>query len=225
PPAHRAGAEGRGPGDPGLARATPRVDRRRPGAHPVPGGGASGLAGARSRRPPPGAAGAGALLTPGRRCPAGGCGRRRAGCVRPQPPGPGPPAGLCRLRRAGPLRALPGGRGRRRRRPSRLRRLRAAPAAALRPLPRDPAAHPAGRRLLAAAEERGRRLLGLPPYSALARLTADGPALEAAAGALRRAGVDVSSGAPGLLVRAARSEALAAALAEALVVGRAAGRL
>jgi primosomal protein N' (replication factor Y) (superfamily II helicase) len=80
--------------------------------------------------------------------------------------------------------------------------------------------------LLSAAEEPRRRLLKLPPYSALGALTGDRPALDAASVALRQTGVQVSdSGRAGLLVRAPTPEALADALAEALAAGRPAGRL
>jgi primosomal protein N' (replication factor Y) len=81
--------------------------------------------------------------------------------------------------------------------------------------------------VLAAAEDPRRRMLRLPPYAALARLTGEPSALEAAAGALRRARAEVA-GVPagaGLLVRAATPDRLAAALAEALPPARAAGRL
>ncbi|HLJ07253.1 MAG TPA: hypothetical protein VKX24_01850, partial [Acidimicrobiia bacterium] len=84
--------------------------------------------------------------------------------------------------------------------------------------------------VLADAERPRRKLLDLPPYAALARLTGDPPALAAAAGALRAAGggdgLSVSAGAGGdVLVRAASAEALAGALAGALAAGRPAGRL
>jgi primosomal protein N' len=80
--------------------------------------------------------------------------------------------------------------------------------------------------LLLTAEEPRRRLLRLPPYGALGALTGDRPALDAAALALRRAGVGVSSsGRTGLRVRAPTPEVLADALAEALAAGRTAGRL
>jgi primosomal protein N' (replication factor Y) len=79
--------------------------------------------------------------------------------------------------------------------------------------------------LLAAAEKPRRQLLGLPPYAALARLTGDGPSLEAAAEVLRRAGVDVSRVEPGFLARAAGADVLADALADALAAGRPIGRL
>ena len=81
--------------------------------------------------------------------------------------------------------------------------------------------------LLAEAEGPRRKLLDLPPYSSLARLTGDAAALAAAAGALRSAGgVGVSEGGDGaVLVRAPSSDHLADALATALAVGRPAGRL
>ena len=82
--------------------------------------------------------------------------------------------------------------------------------------------------LLAEAERPRRKLLELPPYAALARLTGDPMALAAASAALRSAAVDVgvSSGADGpVLVRAPSSEVLADALAVALSAGRPAGRL
>ncbi len=82
--------------------------------------------------------------------------------------------------------------------------------------------------LLAETERPRRKLLDLPPYAALARLTGDPPALAAAAAALRAAGpgLGVSGGSDrALLVRASSAENLAAALAAALVAGRPAGRL
>jgi primosomal protein N' (replication factor Y) len=83
--------------------------------------------------------------------------------------------------------------------------------------------------LLSEAERPRRKLLDLPPYSALARLTGDPPALSAATAALRAAGGDglsVSAGTGGdVLVRAASAGALAPALAGALAAGRPAGRL
>ena len=82
--------------------------------------------------------------------------------------------------------------------------------------------------LLTEAERPRRKLLDLPPYAALARLTGDGAALSAAAQSLRSAGGDINvSGTDGdaVLVRAASSERLADALATALVAGRPAGRL
>jgi primosomal protein N' (replication factor Y) len=81
--------------------------------------------------------------------------------------------------------------------------------------------------LLADAERPRRRLLELPPFAALARLTGDAPALAAAAVALRSAGgIGVSTGTDGaVLVRAPSAERLAAALAGALAAGRPAGRL
>ena len=87
---------------------------------------------------------------------------------------------------------------------------------------------------LADAERPRRKLLDLPPYAALARLTGDPAALTAAAGALRTAapGVGVSGGASGgggsgdaVLVRAPSPDALADALAVAFGAGRPAGRL
>jgi primosomal protein N' (replication factor Y) len=83
--------------------------------------------------------------------------------------------------------------------------------------------------LLADAERPRRKLLDLPPFAALARLTGDPPALAAAAHSLRSsaaAGIGVSGGpdAP-VLVRAATAEGLATALAAALAAGRPAGRL
>jgi primosomal protein N' (replication factor Y) len=82
--------------------------------------------------------------------------------------------------------------------------------------------------LLTEAERPRRKLLDLPPYAALARLTGDGAALSAAADSLRSAGGDINvSGTDGdsVLVRAASSARLADALATALVAGRPAGRL
>jgi primosomal protein N' (replication factor Y) len=81
--------------------------------------------------------------------------------------------------------------------------------------------------LLADAERPRRRLLDLPPFAALARLTGDAPALAAAAVALRSAGgIGVSGATDGaVLVRAPSAERLAAALAAALAAGRPAGRL
>ena len=82
--------------------------------------------------------------------------------------------------------------------------------------------------LLAEAERPRRKLLDLPPYAALARLTGDANALALAAENLRSAGDGISvSGAAGdaLLVRAPSEDALAAALASALAAGRPAGRL
>jgi len=83
--------------------------------------------------------------------------------------------------------------------------------------------------LLAEAERPRRKLLELPPYAALARLTGDPAALAAAAAALR-AGRDVGvSGGDGsadqVLVRAPTSDALAGALAAAFAKGRPVGRL
>jgi primosomal protein N' (replication factor Y) len=81
--------------------------------------------------------------------------------------------------------------------------------------------------LLAEAEGPRRKLLDLPPYSVLARLTGDGPALAAAAGALRTfGGLGVSEGLDAaVLVRAPSSERLADALASALAAGRPVGRV
>ena len=81
--------------------------------------------------------------------------------------------------------------------------------------------------LLAEAERPRRKLLELPPFSSLARLTGDAPALAAAAAALRAAGgVGVSIGTDGAaLVRAASADGLATALADALAAGRPVGRL
>jgi primosomal protein N' (replication factor Y) (superfamily II helicase) len=83
--------------------------------------------------------------------------------------------------------------------------------------------------LLADAERPRRKLLDLPPFAALARLTGDPPALAAAAHSLRSsaaAGIGVSGGTDGaVLVRAASAEGLATALAAALAAGRPAGRL
>jgi primosomal protein N' (replication factor Y) (superfamily II helicase) len=81
--------------------------------------------------------------------------------------------------------------------------------------------------LLAETERPRRKLLDLPPYAALARLTGDAPALAAASAALRVGGnIGVSGGADGVvLVRAANAERLADALAAALAAGRPAGRL
>jgi primosomal protein N' (replication factor Y) (superfamily II helicase) len=82
--------------------------------------------------------------------------------------------------------------------------------------------------LLTETERPRRKLLDLPPYAALARLTGDPPALAAAAAALRAsgAGVGVSgSAADAVLVRAASSDRLADALATGLAAGRPVGRL
>ena len=82
--------------------------------------------------------------------------------------------------------------------------------------------------VLAEAERPRRKLLDLPPYAALARLTGDAPALAAAAHSLRSAGGDINvSGGndDAVLVRAASSDRLADALAMALAAGRPAGRL
>jgi primosomal protein N' (replication factor Y) len=82
--------------------------------------------------------------------------------------------------------------------------------------------------LLAEAERPRRKLLELPPFSALARLTGDPAALAAAASALRSAGVGigVSEGTDAaVLVRAPSPERLADALGAALAAGRPAGRI
>jgi primosomal protein N' (replication factor Y) len=85
--------------------------------------------------------------------------------------------------------------------------------------------------LLADAERPRRKLLDLPPYAALARLTGDPPALAASATALRSAAGDGTIGVSGaagdktVLVRAPDPDALADALAAALAAGRPAGRL
>jgi len=87
--------------------------------------------------------------------------------------------------------------------------------------------------VLAEAERPRRKLLDLPPYAALARLTGDPGALAAASAALRAAdGVGVSGGGAAstgkdaaVLVRAPSAELLAAALAAALAAGRPAGRI
>ena len=82
--------------------------------------------------------------------------------------------------------------------------------------------------LLAETERPRRKLLDLPPYAALARLTGDPPALTAAADALRSggSGIGVSGRAEeAVLVRAASADRLADALALALAAGRLAGRL
>jgi primosomal protein N' (replication factor Y) len=84
--------------------------------------------------------------------------------------------------------------------------------------------------LLSEAERPRRKLLDLPPYAALARLTGAPPALAAATAALRAGGdgkgLSVSAGTGGdVLVRAGSAGALTAALAAALAAGRPAGRL
>ena len=100
--------------------------------------------------------------------------------------------------------------------------------------------------LLADTERPRRKLLDLPPYAALARLTGAPAALAAAAHALRAAGPAIGVSGMGLagaagsggagaartgrttdavLVRAPSAEALADALAAALAAGRPAGRL
>lgn len=80
--------------------------------------------------------------------------------------------------------------------------------------------------LLAETERPRRKLLDLPPYAALARLTGDAPALAAAAQTLRSAELEVSgSHDEAVLVRAPTTNALAAALAGAMAAGRPAGKL
>ncbi len=82
--------------------------------------------------------------------------------------------------------------------------------------------------LLAETERPRRKLLDLPPYAALARLTGDAPALAAAAHSLRSAGAGIGvsgSDDQAVLVRAASAERLADALGAALAAGRPAGRL
>jgi primosomal protein N' (replication factor Y) len=83
--------------------------------------------------------------------------------------------------------------------------------------------------LLSEAERPRRKLLDLPPYAALARLTGDPPALAAATAALLAGdggdGLSVSGGTGDVLVRAASADALARALTGALAAGRPAGRL
>ncbi len=83
--------------------------------------------------------------------------------------------------------------------------------------------------VLAAAEAPRRRMLNLPPYSALAALTGDAPALAVAAGELALAGVEASAWSPGgssgLLVRAATHQRLGDALARALAAARPSGRI
>jgi primosomal protein N' (replication factor Y) (superfamily II helicase) len=82
--------------------------------------------------------------------------------------------------------------------------------------------------LLTETERPRRKLLDLPPYAALARLTGDAPALSAAAGSLRAEsdGIGVSGMAgEAVLVRATSAERLADALATALAAARPAGRL
>ena len=84
--------------------------------------------------------------------------------------------------------------------------------------------------LLAETERPRRKLLDLPPYAALARLTGDAPALAAAAGSLRSAGAGAGiavsgSHADAVLVRATSADRLADALGAALAAGRPAGRL
>lgn len=83
----------------------------------------------------------------------------------------------------------------------------------------DPAA-------VAAAELERRRVLGYPPFGAVAELTGDDAALAAAAGALRAAGVRVLGPGDGrALALAAGADALAGALAAAVRAARPAGRL
>jgi len=82
--------------------------------------------------------------------------------------------------------------------------------------------------LLTETERPRRKLLDLPPYAALARLTGDPKALTLAAEALRSDGdgIGVSGGVgDAVLVRAPSAERLADALAAALAAGRPAGRL
>ena len=84
--------------------------------------------------------------------------------------------------------------------------------------------------LLAEIERPRRKLLDLPPYAALARLTGDAPALAAAADSLRSAGAGAGiavsgSHADAVLVRATSADRLADALGAALAAGRPAGRL
>ena len=81
--------------------------------------------------------------------------------------------------------------------------------------------------LLAETERPRRKLLDLPPYAALARLTGDPAALAAAAHSLRSGGGIGVSGADSdaVLARAASAERLADALVAALAAGRPAGRL
>jgi primosomal protein N' (replication factor Y) len=84
--------------------------------------------------------------------------------------------------------------------------------------------------VLSELERPRRKLLELPPYAALARLSGDAPALAAATAALRAGGcgerLSASAGAGGdVLVRAPSADALAAALAGAMAAGRPAGRL
>jgi len=83
--------------------------------------------------------------------------------------------------------------------------------------------------LLADAERPRRKLLDLPPYAALARLTGDPAALAAASAALRAGrghrAVGISGGGGDVLVRAPDHDTLAGALAGALAAGRAAGRI
>jgi primosomal protein N' (replication factor Y) len=79
--------------------------------------------------------------------------------------------------------------------------------------------------VLVAAEGPRRRLLRLPPYTALASLTGDAPALAVAAGELALAGVEASASGTGLLVRAATHQQLCDALARALPAARPHGRI
>jgi primosomal protein N' (replication factor Y) len=76
------------------------------------------------------------------------------------------------------------------------------------------------------AEVARRRTRQYPPFGALAELTGDDDALRAAAAVLRDAGVRVLGPSDGrALVQAPDSDALAAALAEALPPARTHGRL
>lgn len=84
--------------------------------------------------------------------------------------------------------------------------------------------------LLTETERPRRKLLDLPPYAALARLTGDAHALSAAAAAMRASGRDAGVGVSGgpdtaVLVRAPSPERLADALAVGLAAGRPAGRI
>lgn len=79
--------------------------------------------------------------------------------------------------------------------------------------------------VLAEAEAPRRRLLDLPPHTVLAQVTGDAAALAVAMGELALAGVEVSSGAGGLLVRAADHRRLCDGLARAMAAARATGRV